>query len=60
MIDISQIKPAIQNFQITEDRFPASLDELVSKGYLRQIPAAPYGMKLQYDPKTGAVSMEKM
>jgi hypothetical protein len=59
-IDISQLKPAIQNFQITEDRFPASLDELVSKGYLRQIPAAPYGMKLQYDPKTGTVSMVKM
>jgi hypothetical protein len=59
-IDTAQLKQAIQNFQITEERLPASLDELVSKGYLRQIPAAPYGMKIQYDAKTGRVAVVKM
>jgi hypothetical protein len=59
-IDTAQLKQAIQNFQITEERFPATLDELVSKGYLRKIPAAPYGMKIQYDPKTGRVAVVKM
>ncbi len=59
-IDTAQLKQAIQNFQIAEDRLPASLDELVAKGYLREIPAAPNGMKIQYDPKTGAVAVVKM
>jgi hypothetical protein len=59
-IDTAQLKQAIQNFQATEDRPPASLDELVAKGHLRQLPAPPPGMKLQYDPKTGAVSIVKI
>lgn len=59
-IDTAQLKQAIQNFQISEDRLPASLDELVAKGHLRQIPPAPNGMKIQYDPKTGAVTVVKM
>jgi hypothetical protein len=58
-LDTAQLKQAIQNFQITEERFPTSLQELVTKGYLREIPAAPYGMKIDYDAKTGVAKVVK-
>lgn len=58
-IDTAQLKQAIQNFQISEDRFPASLQELVTKGHLRQIPAAPNGMKIDYDATTGVARIVK-
>ena len=40
-----------------EGRFPASLDELVSKRYLPAIPPVPHGKRLSYDPKTGGITL---
>lgn len=56
-IDLAQLKQSIQFFQASEDRFPKSLEEMVSKHYLGEIPKAPYGMQIVYDPATGDVKV---
>jgi hypothetical protein len=50
------IPKAIQGFQEGEGRNPASLQELVDKGYLPQLPREPVGYKFVYDPATGEFS----
>ncbi|MDA1046745.1 MAG: hypothetical protein O3A82_07445 [Verrucomicrobia bacterium] len=42
-------------FEAMEGQKPKSLDELVKKGHLTKMPKVPYGMKFNYDPKTGKV-----
>ncbi len=56
-IGVSSMTQAIQQFQIAEGRYPKELNELVSKGYLGQIPKAPYNMRYQYNPATGEVAV---
>jgi hypothetical protein len=56
-VDLAQLKQSIQFFQANEDRFPKSLDEMISKHYLGEIPKAPYGMQIIYDPATGNVKI---
>jgi len=56
-IGVSSMTQAIQQFQIAEERYPKDLNELVSKGYLGQIPKAPYNMRYQYNPATGEVAV---
>jgi len=56
-IDLAQLKQSIQMFQANEDHLPKSLDEMVSKHYLGQIPKAPYGMQIIYDPSNGDVKI---
>jgi hypothetical protein len=58
-IDIAQISQAVQMFQAAEGRYPADLDELVRERYLQKIPAAPYGMKIDYDASKGQVRVVK-
>jgi hypothetical protein len=53
--DTVQIQSAIRQFQAVEGRNPKDLNELVSSGYLTQVPKAPYGMKILYDVRTGQV-----
>jgi hypothetical protein len=50
---------AIQQFNAEEGRNPKDLDELISTHYLTKLPAAPFGMKLQYDATTGKISTVK-
>ena len=57
MGDILYLKNKINTFQIQEGRYPSSLEELVRKGYIDQIPEPPEGMKFVYDPKTGNVDV---
>jgi hypothetical protein len=59
VIDVVQINQAITFFHEAEERFPADLNELVAKHYLRAVPKAPYGMKFVYDAKTGEVKVVK-
>ncbi len=54
-IDVSVLKKAIQLFHEAEDRYPKDMNELVKLGHLRELPKAPYGIRLDYDPKTGNV-----
>jgi hypothetical protein len=55
VIDLAQLTQAIQQFHEMEDRYPKSLEELVTTHYLGAMPKAPYGMAFQYDPNTGQV-----
>jgi hypothetical protein len=54
-IDVSALNSALEQFNVGEGRFPKDLVELVSKGYITKIPAAPIGMKLVYDANAGVV-----
>lgn len=58
-IDTASINQAIQHFQVEHDRLPKSLDELVQEKFLPKVPEAPHGMKIVYDPQTGAVKIVK-
>ena len=55
--DLASLTRAIQMFEVDKGRFPKNLDELVAGKYIGQIPPAPTGMRLVYDPATGTVKM---
>ncbi|GIT06190.1 MAG: hypothetical protein CM1200mP29_16010 [Verrucomicrobiota bacterium] len=40
-----------------EDRYPKTLNELVSEGYFPRPPKPPRGMRYIYNPKTGQVGV---
>jgi hypothetical protein len=48
---------AIKTFFEQENRYPKSLDELVSSGTLPKLPAPPNGMKFDYDPAAGTIKI---
>ena len=56
-IGIADVQQAIQKFQAMEERFPASLQELVQQHYLGRIPETPQGFRWIYDPATGQANM---
>ena len=51
------MKTAIALFQAQEDRYPANLNELVQKKYIREIPAVPAGSTINYNPQSGEVQI---
>lgn len=57
VISTAGLDQAIKMYQVTEGKFPASLDALVPD-FLHSIPPAPNGMKYNYDPKTGVIKVE--
>ena len=57
--DVASLNQAIGMFQVDKGRFPNNLDELVQEKYLKKIPDAPYGMKIDYDAATGQVKVVK-
>ncbi len=58
-VDTASLNQAIQLFNVDHGRNPKDLNELVDKKFIPQLPAAPYGMKIVYDEKTGKVSVVK-
>lgn len=50
---------AIKTFFEQESRYPKDLNELVTSGVLPKLPAAPAGMKFDYDPATGRAKVVK-
>jgi hypothetical protein len=56
-VDLAQLNQAVQLFLADEGRYPKDLKELVEKKWLTQIPKAPYGKRIEYDPATGRVSI---
>jgi hypothetical protein len=56
-VDVAQLHQAIEMFNVDEGRYPKDLNELVESKLINQIPDAPYGMKLDYDPNTGKISV---
>ena len=57
VVALVQVQKAIQEFQVTENRWPTDLEELVRAGLLASVPGVPAGRRLAYDPATGAVRM---
>lgn len=58
-VDTTSLTQAVQLFNVDHGRNPKDLDELVKEKYVPALPAVPYGMKLQYDPASGAVTVVK-
>ena len=56
-LDVAALTQAIQMFQVSEGRNPRDLGELVTLGYIREIPEAPYGHKIAYDATNATVSV---
>ena len=57
VVDVASLNQAIQIFNAQEGRFPKDLQELVTARMIREIPAAPNGMKLDYDAAAGTVKV---
>jgi hypothetical protein len=58
-VDTSSLNQAIQMFNVENGRNPKDLNELVEGKFIPKIPAAPYGMKLEYDAAAGKVTVVK-
>ncbi len=52
------LKQLVDSFYVQEGRYPTSLQELVEKGYIKELPKPPTGQEISYDPATGAVSLK--
>ena len=58
-VDTTYLNQEIQMFNVENGRNPTELNELVQKKFIPSIPAAPYGMKLEYDAAEGKVKVVK-
>jgi Rieske Fe-S protein len=58
-IDTASLDKAVQLFNVEKGRNPKDLNELVTERFIKEIPAAPYGSKIDYDPNSGRVSVVK-
>lgn len=56
-VDVNSLRQAIQLFNADKGRNPKDLNELVQEKYLPALPTAPAGMKIVYDPSSGAVKV---
>jgi hypothetical protein len=54
MVGITQ---GIQAYQAQEGHLPKTLNDLVTAGVIGKLPDPPTGMKFNYDPKTGDVTV---
>ncbi len=59
VIDTAALNKAVQLFGAQEGRLPKDLEELVTLKYMPALPAPPTGMKLEYDAKSGEVTVVK-
>ena len=58
-VDTTSLNQAVQMFNVENGRNPKDLNELVEKKFIPSIPAAPYGLKLEYDAAEGKVKVVK-
>jgi len=56
-IDTASLNQEVQLFNAQEGRYPKDLNELVTLHYLGALPYAPVGMKINYDPAQGKVTV---
>lgn len=52
------LKQIIDSFYVEQGRYPATLQELIEKNYIKEIPAPPKGYKYSYDGSTGKIGLE--
>ena len=55
---ILPLKQLVDSFYVQEDRYPTSLQELVDRGYVKELPKPPAGREISYDPSTGIVRLK--
>lgn len=55
--DLKKVQIAVRAYEAEEGRFPPTLDALVLRGMLRELPPAPPGAAYAYDPRTGAIKL---
>ena len=48
---LAELTQTLRKFSVEQRRVPASLDELVTAGYVKNMPQAPPGKKFSIDPK---------
>lgn len=53
---VATVRQALQLYQVQEEKAPATLQDLVAKGYLPALPKLPTGWDWQYDPATVTVN----
>lgn len=56
-VDVASLREEIDLFHVDKGRYPNNLDELVQENYMKKVPDAPYGMKIDYNPETGEVKV---
>jgi hypothetical protein len=56
-IDTASLNQEVQLFNAQEGRNPKDLNELVTQHYIGRLPEVPNGMRLNYDPVAGKVSV---
>jgi len=56
-MDVASLTQAIQQFNAAEGHYPKDLQELVPN-YIAQVPAAPPGYTINYDPNAGTVTVK--
>ncbi len=54
--DIRILETAVQQYRGKQGRYPSTVQELVSGGYLSQLPQEPFGGSYELDEKTGKVT----
>ncbi len=54
-LDVQQLRAAVARFRNENDRPPARLEELVSRGYISSLPRDPEGRAYLYDRRNGQV-----
>ncbi|HEX3798901.1 MAG TPA: hypothetical protein VH413_09380 [Verrucomicrobiae bacterium] len=57
VVDLASLNQAVQMYNATEGHYPKDLNELIEQKLIVRIPDVPNGMKLDYDPTTGKVTM---
>lgn len=57
-VDTLSLQQGVRAFEAGEGRRPASLEELISEGYLPRLPVAPRGQRWTYDAGTGRVGVQ--
>ncbi|GIW40564.1 MAG: hypothetical protein KatS3mg076_1141 [Candidatus Binatia bacterium] len=57
--NLKKLEDAVRRYRTEHGHNPATLDELVSGGLLREIPPEPFGGHYRYDPATGEVSSSR-
>lgn len=57
VVDTAALTQAAQLFNATEGRYPKDLQKLVTNKLIGEIPPAPRGKKLDYNPATGEVKV---
>lgn len=52
------VKQLIDSFYVQEGRYPSSLQELVEKNYVKEIPQPPKGYTYSYEPSSGRIELK--